>query len=258
MRLLVATVALLSLTASGSAMEVKQDAGKAGVVERAAASRETPQADAPRAEARGSGHLGHGGMPGHGGGHHGGHYGHGGVFFPYPPYGVGWPYPYPYPYSYPYPSYPYPDDDDDNGPPSTRGLVVPGGPLPVGISASWYYCDAPDGYYPYVKSCAHGWTPIPIAPPPPGAAAPLSYSDWQWCEESKAFFPYVTACKAGFVAIPVTAPGKDQAPPPQVANWFFCDAPKGYLPYVVQCSHDWRAVPAVPPPSVKITVKDGK
>ncbi len=248
MRLLIAGIAIVSLTTAGLAMGVKQ--GGADRVQGPSA--------APRAEVRGSGHMGRGG--GHHGGHYGGHYG-GGVFFPYPPYGVGWPYPYPYSYAYPYPAYPYPDDgddDDDSGPPSTRGLVVPGGPLPVGISASWYYCDAPDGYYPYVKSCAHGWTPIPIAPPPPGTAAPLSYSDWQWCEETKAFFPYVGSCKAGFVAVPVTAPGKDQGPPPQVANWFFCDAPRGYLPYVVQCSHDWRSVPAVPPPSVKITVKDGK
>jgi len=248
MRLLIASLAFVSMTSAGLAMEVKQNTTKDSA---------QVQPAAPRAEARGHG----GGMPGHGGGgHHGGHYGHGGgVFFPYPPYSVGWPYPYPYPYPYPPYSYPYPnDDDDDSGPPSPRGVAVPGGPLPVGMSPSWYYCDAPDGYYPYVKSCAHGWTPIPIAPPPPGAAAPLSYSDWQWCEESKGFFPYVTSCKAGFVAIPVTAPGKDQGPPPQVANWFFCDAPRGYLPYVVQCSHDWRAVPAVPPPSVKITVKDAK
>jgi len=188
------------------------------------------------------------------------HHGDGGIFYPYPPIPYTWPYPaYPYSqYYYPYPAYPQGAYDDDYVPPSTRGVVVPGGPLPVGITASWNYCDAPDGYYPYVKTCSHGWTPIPIAPPPPGAATPLSYSDWQWCEETKAFFPYVSSCKAGFVAIPVTAPGKDQAGPPQVANWFFCDTPKGYSPYVVQCSHDWRAVPAVPPPSVKITVRDGK
>lgn len=197
--------------------------------------------------------------PGHAerGRHHNG----GGVFYPYPLIPYTWPYPaYPYSnYYYPYPAYPQgPYDDDDYTPPSTRGVVVPGGPLPVGMTASWYYCDTPDGYYPYVKTCAHGWTPIPIAPPPPGAAAPLNYADWQWCEETKAFFPYVSSCKAGFVSMPVTAPGKDQAGPPQVANWFFCDTPKGYSPYVVQCAHDWRAVPAVPPPSVKLTVRDGK
>lgn len=198
---------------------------------------------------------GHGGGRGDGPRRPGGHHRGGGtIFWPWP-YPGTWPYPsYPYrPYSYPYP---YPDDgDDDSG--STRGLVVPGD-LPMGIVAYWYYCDAPDGYYPYVKSCSHDWTRIPISPPPPGTAAPVSYSDWQWCEDKKAFFPYVTSCLAGFTPVPVTAPGKDQAGPPQVANWYFCDEPRGYSPYVVQCAHDWRAVPAVPPPSVKITVKDGK
>jgi hypothetical protein len=184
----------------------------------------------------------------------------GGPFYPYPPMPMTWPYqPYPWSqYYYPYPPQYYPDNiygDDDYPPTSTRGLVVPGD-LPVGIAAYWNYCDAPDGYYPYVKECSHEWTRIPISPPPPGTVAPLSYSDWQWCDEKKAFFPYVTACPAGFEAVPVTAPGKVQAGPPQTANWYFCDNPRGYSPYVVQCARDWRAVPAVPPPSVKITVKD--
>jgi hypothetical protein len=184
----------------------------------------------------------------------------GGPFYPYPPMPMTWPYP-PYPYSqyyYPYPPQYHPNNiygDDDYPPTSTRGLVVPGD-LPVGITAYWNYCDAPDGFYPYVKDCSHEWTRIPISPPPPGTATPLSYSDWQWCEEKKAFFPYVTSCPAGFEPIPVTAPGKAQAGPPQTANWYFCDTPRGYSPYVVQCARDWRAVPAVPPPSVKITVKD--
>ena len=171
-----------------------------------------------------------------------------------------WPYPaYPYSqYYYPYPPQYYSNNGyDDDLPDSTRGLVVPGD-LPMGATAFWYYCDTPDGFYPYVKTCSHDWTRIPISPPPPGTATPVSYSDWQWCEDKKAFFPYVTACISGFVPVPVTAPGKDQAGPPQVANWYFCDNPKGYSPYVVQCASDWRAVPAVPPPSVKVTVKDGK
>lgn len=184
----------------------------------------------------------------------------GGVFYPYPPMPMTWPYPaYPYSqYYYPYPPQYYPgpyDDEDERQMPSTRGLVVPGD-LPMGITAFWYYCDAPDGFYPYVKSCSHDWTRIPISPPPPGTAPPLSYSDWQWCAEKNAFFPYVTSCPTGFEPVPVTAPGKDQVGPPQVANWYFCEDPKGYSPYVVQCGRDWRAVPAVPPPSPKITIKD--
>lgn len=106
-----------------------------------------------------------------------------GVFFwpyPYPwPYGgyysnYGNPYAYPYPLPYAYQQY-YPNDDSMGGMPSTRGLVVPGD-LPIGSTASWYYCDSPDGFYPYVKSCGRNWTPIPLAPPPPGASPPLSLS----------------------------------------------------------------------------------
>lgn len=178
--------------------------------------------------------------------------------YPYPPIPETWPFPptpY-YQYYYPYPPQYYPggyaDEDDTH---STRGLTVPGD-LPMGVTSYWYYCEKPDGYYPYVKSCTRDWTRIPVSPPPPGVAPPLSYSDWQWCEESKGFFPYVTACKAGFEPLPVTSPS--DAGPPAAANWFFCEDPKGYAPYVVQCRRDWRPVPAVPPPSVKITVKDEK
>jgi len=31
---------------------------------------------------------------------------------------------------------------------------------------SWYYCEAPKGYYPYVASCPGGWRPV--SPTPPG------------------------------------------------------------------------------------------
>ncbi len=174
-------------------------------------------------------------------------------WFPFP---TTWPYP-PYPYppgSYPWP---YPDDGGDaapSGPTVPDDLPTAQAPAP----AYWYYCDSPDGYYPYVKSCAHTWNLIPISPPPPGASRPISYSDWLWCEDSKSFFPYVSYCHSGFVSMPVTAPHAENAGPPAVAQWFYCEDPKGYLPYVMQCKKDWRAVPAVPPPSVKITVKDGK
>ena len=179
------------------------------------------------------------------------HHGGGMILYPFPPYPTTWPYP---PYPYPPGSIYYPDtsddNDDDNG---LHGMVVPG-EVPM-VRAFWYYCDTPDGYYPYVKTCNKPWTSIPVSPPPPGAATPLSFADWQWCEESKSFFPYVTACKEGFAPMPATAPSGTT---PEVANWYFCEDPKGYAPYVVQCKKDWRAVPAVPPPSVKITVKDEK
>jgi len=106
-------------------------------------------------------------------------------------------------------------------------------------------------------TCTGEWSAIPISPPPPGAAPPISYADWQWCEEKKAFFPYVSACPSGFKPIPVTAPHTEGAPP-SVANWYFCEDPRGYLPYVMECKKDWRPVPSVPPPSVPITVKQAK
>ncbi|HEV8110454.1 MAG TPA: hypothetical protein VGP97_23310 [Burkholderiales bacterium] len=28
----------------------------------------------------------------------------------------------------------------------------------------WYYCDASEGYYPYVKECPSGWERVPPAP----------------------------------------------------------------------------------------------
>jgi hypothetical protein len=60
----------------------------------------------------------------------------------------GWPAPYPYPYPYVY------------APPA---VVV--APAPAAVVAaqpqSWYYCDNPQGYYPYVATCAAGWRQVP-------------------------------------------------------------------------------------------------
>ena len=39
--------------------------------------------------------------------------------------------------------------------------MQPPGPLPANY---WYYCRAPEGYYPSVKSCPDGWEPV--APQP--------------------------------------------------------------------------------------------
>lgn len=30
----------------------------------------------------------------------------------------------------------------------------------------WYYCDNPEGYYPYVKECLNTWQPVEPTPPP--------------------------------------------------------------------------------------------
>jgi hypothetical protein len=31
----------------------------------------------------------------------------------------------------------------------------------------WYYCQNPQGYYPYVKQCPSGWTKVPPSAVPP-------------------------------------------------------------------------------------------
>jgi len=82
-----------------------------------------------------------------------GRYGYGG-------YGWGG---YGYPFYYP-PYYYYPPT-----------VIVPTTP-PVYIqqqvqpvqpqTAYWYYCQNPDGYYPYVRNCPGGW--LQVAPQPPG------------------------------------------------------------------------------------------
>ena len=122
---------------------------------------------------------GHGG--GFGGGGHGYYRGPGGFYrgygyglgFGFGGYGLGlglgyglgyggygfWPY-----YSYP-PAYP---------PPSA--VAVPAAP-PVYVERQempqpqvspppnyWYYCRAPEGYYPYVKDCPDGWLQVPPQP----------------------------------------------------------------------------------------------
>lgn len=102
-----------------------------------------------------------------------GHFHHGrahvGVYIAAP---LGWPLwygPEPYYYPYPYRYYPY-----------QTGIVEPAGPTvyieksPAQAPGSqpsdyWYYCNSPDGYYPYVKECPGGWkrvTPEPPAPRP--------------------------------------------------------------------------------------------
>lgn len=41
----------------------------------------------------------------------------------------------------------------------------PPAPTPVAPQAqTWYYCDNPQGYYPYVSSCTSGWRQVPARP----------------------------------------------------------------------------------------------
>ena len=78
-------------------------------------------------------------------------------------------------YLYPQPVYPYPD------PYRPPVVVVQQAPAPVVVQVQapppsapavvmqaptqyWYYCDAAKGYYPYVASCATGWSKVPATP----------------------------------------------------------------------------------------------
>jgi hypothetical protein len=128
------------------------------------------------------GRGGHGGYKGYGHGGHGG-YGHRGysvgvsigvpVFSPwfYPP-----PYYYPpAPYHYPPAPYYYPPSPYYYPPPIVSVPSSPpvyiereiSEPAPPQSSSYWYYCDNPQGYYPYVKQCPAGWQMVAPQPPPP-------------------------------------------------------------------------------------------
>lgn len=65
-------------------------------------------------------------------------------------------------YIYPEPVYPFPL----YVPPAIVVQQAP--PVPSGLppAQSWYYCDDPKGYYPYVASCNGPWRGVPVTPPP--------------------------------------------------------------------------------------------
>jgi hypothetical protein len=75
-------------------------------------------------------------------------------------------------YLYPGPVYPYPNP---YLPPvvvverSPAAVVVqqvaPVAPPPA--PAVWYFCEAANGYYPYVPACPTGWKTVPATPAPP-------------------------------------------------------------------------------------------
>lgn len=83
-------------------------------------------------------------------------------------------------YSYPKPIYPYPDPYipptiiyEQPAPP----VVYMPAPAPIQVQPLqppttqppvqqfWYYCEAANGYYPYVASCPGGWKTVPATPP---------------------------------------------------------------------------------------------
>jgi hypothetical protein len=114
----------------------------------------------------GKGHGFHGGHGWKGHGYHGGHGWKGHGYYG----GYGWkgvgvsigvgPYwgPYGYPYAYSY-GYPYPYSPQIYVQPSQPLSIQPPSPPPV-----WYYCENPQGYYPYVQQCPDGWRTVPQSP----------------------------------------------------------------------------------------------
>ena len=103
-------------------------------------------------------------------GGHGHYYGGHGYYYGWGPgWGVAWGLGYPY-YGYPY--YPYygaaPVIVEQ---PATEVYMqpdlqeaAPSQPVETGY---WYYCQNPQGYYPYVKQCPNGWMKVVPSPPPP-------------------------------------------------------------------------------------------
>lgn len=82
-----------------------------------------------------------------------------GYWGPRPWWGPGWwgpayPYPYPYAYSPPVVVQPPPVYVQPSAPPEE--------------SQYWYYCQNPQGYYPYVRQCPNGWMKVVPPPAPPG------------------------------------------------------------------------------------------
>lgn len=65
-------------------------------------------------------------------------------------------------YFYPEPIYPYPTYI----PPAIVVQQAP--PVSTGLppASSWYYCDNPQGYYPYVASWNGAWREVSATPPP--------------------------------------------------------------------------------------------
>lgn len=107
------------------------------------------------------------GASGGGGGYRGGGHSHGhshvylgfnyGGFYGPGFYGYGYPFYYPPYYAYP-PTVIVPTE-----PPV---YIQKEQPEPAQPQANfWYYCENPDGYYPYVKKCPNGWQQVSPHPP---------------------------------------------------------------------------------------------
>lgn len=116
----------------------------------------------------GGGWRGGGGGGWHGGGGVGIFFGGAFPFFPYPY--PAYPYPYPYPYAYSPPpvviTQPQPQVYIEQGSGNTSSSSAGNTSAASTNNAYWYYCEASDGYYPYVKECPAGWKQVTPSPPP--------------------------------------------------------------------------------------------
>jgi len=97
-----------------------------------------------------------GGVPRH---HHGGAVGHRshysyGLYFGAPLWG------------YPYYAYPYPSPPTVVTVPVTPPVYIQQTPpvAPQYPAGYWYYCQNPEGYYPYVSECPTGWQQVSPTP----------------------------------------------------------------------------------------------
>jgi hypothetical protein len=79
-----------------------------------------------------------------------------GVVVPFGPFWAPYWVPYAHPYAYPPVAVA----------PPPQVYVQPSPPVSVQPPppASWYYCDNPQGYYPYVPQCPGGWRQVPARP----------------------------------------------------------------------------------------------
>jgi hypothetical protein len=72
-------------------------------------------------------------------------------------------YPYPYAYRYGYAPPPPPAPGYYDAPPARDYGPPPASSEPQ--QESWYYCQDPQGYYPYVQDCRGEWQAVPSMPP---------------------------------------------------------------------------------------------
>jgi hypothetical protein len=107
-------------------------------------------------------------------------------------------------YYYPQPIYPYPT----YVPPPVVVTAPAAPPAPAPNSPTWYFCDNPNGYYPYVQTCLTPWRAV--APTPlgqaPGQSAPPPTA------QSEA--PPPSAPPGPPESLPTITPPPPPAPPP--------------------------------------------